>query len=66
MKRKPLPHRPEFVIVNKQGQVFSGMKQGYYDWSDDWLQAKPLYRENTQYVLEEHPHSELIDLKDFK
>jgi hypothetical protein len=66
MKRKPLPYRTEFVIVNKRGQVFSGMKQGYYDWSDDWSQAKPLYRENTQYVLEEHPQSELIDLKDFK
>jgi hypothetical protein len=65
MKRKPIPHQTEFVVLNKHNQVFSGMKRGYYDWSDDWTQAKPLFKDGTQRLMEEHPHSELIELNDF-
>lgn len=36
-----------YVVVNKHGEVYAGMIQGDLQWSYDWNQAKPLYKQNT-------------------
>lgn len=64
MKRKPVHLRSEFIVLNRHGQVFAGMKGGYFDWSDDWNQAKPLYRENTDRLFQEYGNLELIKAKE--
>jgi hypothetical protein len=57
-KSKPFPQM--YVILNKYGQVFTGMKKGYIQWSDNWLEAKPLFKENTTLLLQENKGAELI------
>lgn len=49
-----------YVVINKHGEVFAGLRRGHYTWSDDWSKAKPLYKENTTLLLEENKHSEII------
>jgi len=49
-----------YVVVNKQGQVFAGMRYGYFRWSNDWKQAKPLYEDNTQKLFQEYSNLELV------
>lgn len=53
-----------FVVVDRDGMVFSGMKDGYYDWSHNWVNAKPLYKENTEKLLAENPGAELMKESD--
>jgi hypothetical protein len=49
-----------YVVVNKHGEVFTGLIKGYTQWSYDWFQAKPLFKENTSRLLEENVGAELI------
>jgi hypothetical protein len=42
-----------YVIINQNGEVFTGLKKGYPEYSWDWSQAKPLFIENTKYLLRE-------------
>ncbi len=54
-----------YVVINKNGMVFAGMRNGYFRWSHDWNEAKPLYRENTTLLAHEYPELELIKEEDF-
>ena len=49
-----------YIVVNKHGEVFAGLIKGYIQWSYDWSQAKPLFKENTTRLLEENFGAELI------
>ena len=55
MKRKSykkyIPPEEMYVIVNQNGEVFTGLKGGYPHYSNDWSQAKPLCKENTTLLL---------------
>jgi hypothetical protein len=52
--RKSLPYREMYVVVNKHGEIFTGLKGGYPEYSSDWAQAKPLFIENTKHLLREN------------
>ena len=55
-----------YVIMNKNGEVFAGLLKGYPQWSSDWGNAKPLYRENTSFICSGNPTEyELIDENEF-
>ena len=58
--RKSSPPQQMFVIINREGEVYTGLLNGYTQWSYDWKQAKPLHVENTTRLLEENMESELI------
>ena len=49
-----------YVVINREGEVYTGLIGGYTQWSYDWKQAKPLYVENTSRLLEENIGAELI------
>jgi hypothetical protein len=49
-----------YVVINKDGEVFTGLHKGYAQWSYDWFEAKPLYKENTTRLLEENIGAEII------
>jgi hypothetical protein len=53
-KRNKPVQEEQFVVVNKNGQVFTGLKGGYPDYSDDWSEAKPLFINNTELLLREY------------
>jgi len=50
-----------YVVINREGEVFTGLIRGYTQWSYDWKKAKPLHVENTTRLLEENIGSELIN-----
>lgn len=52
----------EYIIVNKQEEAYVGMIYGSLVWSYDWNEAKPLQKENTTWILEHTPGSEIIEL----
>ena len=59
------PKRPTFkksmyVVINREGEVYTGLIGGSTQWSYDWKQAKPLHVENTTRLLEENIGAELI------
>lgn len=58
--KKSLPPQQMYVVINKEGEVFTGLVRGYSQWSYDWLTAKPLHKENTTRLLEENLGAELI------
>jgi hypothetical protein len=45
-KKLRLPKEPEFIVLNEYAQVFSGLRGGYPEFSDDWDKAKPLWNAN--------------------
>jgi hypothetical protein len=49
-----------YVVINREGEVFTGLIRGYTQWSYDWKSAKPLHVENTTRLLEENIGAELI------
>ena len=49
-----------YVVINKEGEVFTGLMKGYSQWSYDWFEAKPLYKENTTWLLRRTPGAEII------
>jgi len=54
IRKRNKPVREEnYIIVNKDGQVFTGLKSGYPNYSDDWSEAKPLFMDNTEMLLRE-------------
>lgn len=58
--RKSPPPQQMYIVVNKEGEVFTGLMRGYTQWSSDWLEAKPLYKESTTRLLEENKGAEII------
>ena len=58
--RKSNPPTPMYVVINREGEVFTGLSRGYTQWSSNWFEAKPLYKENTTRLLEENIGAEII------
>jgi len=55
IRKRHKPIQPEtFVVVNRDGQAFIGLKGGYPVYSDDWSEAKPLHKDNTYHLLREN------------
>ena len=65
-KRRQIDNTPMYVIMNKTGEVFTGLLRGYPQWSSDWGNAKLLYRENTSFICDSNPNNyELINENEF-
>ena len=58
--RKSQPYPQMYVVINKEGEVFSGLNEGASQWSYNWTTAKPLFKENTSWLLDFNPGAELI------
>jgi hypothetical protein len=58
--KRPTSKKPMYVVINREGEVFTGLIRGYTQWSYDWKSAKPLHVENTTRLLEENMGAELI------
>jgi len=48
-----------YVVMNQDGEVFSGILGGQFQYSEDWSKAKPLPLLNTTMLMTE-PGTELI------
>ena len=48
-----------YVVMNQDGEVFSGILGGQFQYSEDWSKAKPLPLSNTAMLMTE-PGTELI------
>ena len=59
--RKSPPPAPMYVVINRAGEVFTGLKRGSAQWSGNWFEAKPLHKENTTRLLEFTYGAELIN-----
>jgi hypothetical protein len=65
-KKRQITNIQMYVIINKNGEVFSGLLGGYPQWSSNWNEAKPLYRENTSFICNSNPNEyELINENEF-
>lgn len=52
MKKRTKYIAPDrYVVVNQDGEVFVGLKCGYFEYSNDWSRAKPLDLSNTHYLM---------------
>lgn len=49
--------------MNQDGEVFSGILGGQFQYSDDWSKAKPLPLSNTTMLMTE-PKNELVEEED--
>lgn len=48
-----------YVVMNQDGEVFTGLLGGYFQYSADWNKAKPLPLSNTTMLMTE-PGNELV------
>ena len=54
MIKKPKYIEPDYyVIINTDGEVYTGMKSGSFNYSDNWSEAKPLDLKSTFYLMRE-------------
>lgn len=52
MKKRTNYIAPErYVVVNQDGEVFIGLRGGYFEYSSDWSKAKPLDLSSTHYLM---------------
>jgi len=49
-----------YVVINKEGEVYTGLYGGDTQWSYDWSWAKPLFEEATSWLLRNNPGAEKI------
>ena len=49
-----------YVVMNQDGEVFSGILGGQFQYSEDWSKAKPLPLSNTTMLMTE-PGNELVE-----
>jgi len=54
-KKRQITDRPMYAIINKNGEVFSGLLKGYPQWSSDWNDVKLLFQENTAFIYNTNP-----------
>jgi hypothetical protein len=55
-----------YAILNKNGEVFAGLRFGYPYWSINWDEAKFLELANTTYIYDSNPNEyELINKEQF-
>ena len=52
--------RKMYLVVNKYDEVFAGLKRGSVTWSEDWSEAKPLFKESTTKLVKEY-NAEIIE-----
>lgn len=64
-RRKDEVPQPFYVILNQQGEVFAGLKQGRPVYSSDWSEAKPLNISNTTMLKYLNQKIELIKEEEF-
>ena len=64
-RRKDLEIEPFYVVLNQQGEVFSGLLGGYPNWSLNWNEAKPLCYTNTSMLKMYDSKVELIKEEEF-
>jgi hypothetical protein len=60
--KRPIFKPKEYIIVNKHGEAYIGMMYGSLVWSNNWKEAKPLYKENTTRIIEHYPGAEIVEL----
>ena len=66
MKQKQsIDKRQYYIVLNQNNEVFTGLKKGYFNWSSDWLEAKPLEYQSTTYLKLENKNIELIKEEEF-
>ena len=58
--KKSRPFEQMYVVINREGEVFTGMKNGCVHWSYDWFEAKPLFKENTSWLLRHNSGAEIL------
>jgi hypothetical protein len=63
-QRKKYTPSNMYVVINKHGEVFTGLLAGLPIYSPDWTQAKPLNKESTTYLMRE-TGTELISENEF-
>lgn len=61
--RKVRKREQHYVVMNQDGEVFSGILGGQFQYSDDWSKAKPLPLSNTTMLMTE-PKNELVEEED--
>jgi hypothetical protein len=62
-KKLKEPKQQEFIVMNEYAQVFSGLKRGYPDFSDDYNEARTIVndaqfriiQQGTSFKLEKLP-----------
>jgi hypothetical protein len=65
-KRRQIDNTPMYAIVNKNGEVFAGLRSGHPHWSANWDEAKFLELANTTYIYDNNPNEyELINREQF-
>jgi len=65
-KRRQITNTPTYTILNKNGEVFTGLLRGYPQWSNDWSNAKFLELVNTTFICDSNPTEyELINENEF-
>jgi hypothetical protein len=64
--RKSKPYPQMYVVMNKDGEVFTGLLKGNISWSYDWSEAKPLFKESTTWLLREYSEAEIIKKEEIK
>ena len=42
-----------YVVLNQDGEAFTGIKAGKFQYTADWKKAKPLPLSNTQMLMAE-------------
>ena len=42
-----------YVVLNQDGEVFTGIRGGKFQYSSNWSEAKPLGIDHTGYLLRE-------------
>ena len=53
-----------YVVINKEGEVYTGLIRGNINQSYNWSEAKPLFKESTTCLLKHNPGAELINEKE--
>lgn len=65
-RKKQQFNTPMYAIVNKNGEVFAGLRSGHPHWSANWDEAKFLELANTTYIYDNNPNEyELINREQF-
>lgn len=52
-KRRKYIAPDNYIVVNQDGEVFTGLMGGKFQYSQDWSKAKPLDLSNTHYLMRE-------------
>lgn len=65
VKKEKLPPIPLFYVLNENGEVYTGMLKGKFNYSSNWGDGKPVHLEGTRYLRRENSKIELVKEEDF-